>query len=124
MKQLTIGTPLSPSATKVMLLGSGELGKEVLIALQRDDDFLAQFAAAEQHDAGSGGTERGSDSDWVHLSNLDLGELLSWNAGQMRIGQETVNSVYAFSALKPPSKIIHLSVRYPGHSNHRERDHD
>src|SRR5512140_3236618 len=35
MKQLTLGTPLSPSATKVMLLGSGELGKEVLIALQR-----------------------------------------------------------------------------------------
>jgi phosphoribosylglycinamide formyltransferase 2 len=31
----TIGTPLSPAATKVMLLGSGELGKEVLIALQR-----------------------------------------------------------------------------------------
>ncbi len=30
-----IGTPLSPHATKVMLLGSGELGKEVLIALQR-----------------------------------------------------------------------------------------
>ncbi len=34
-KQDTIGTPLSPSATKVMLLGSGELGKEVIIALQR-----------------------------------------------------------------------------------------
>jgi phosphoribosylglycinamide formyltransferase 2 len=31
----TLGTPLSPNATKVMLLGSGELGKEVLIALQR-----------------------------------------------------------------------------------------
>ena len=31
----TIGTPLSPNALKVMLLGSGELGKEVLIALQR-----------------------------------------------------------------------------------------
>ena len=30
-----IGTPLSPSALRVMLLGSGELGKEVLIALQR-----------------------------------------------------------------------------------------
>ena len=29
------GTPLSPNATKVMLLGSGELGKEVIIALQR-----------------------------------------------------------------------------------------
>lgn len=34
-KSLTIGTPLSPNATKVMLLGSGELGKEVIIALQR-----------------------------------------------------------------------------------------
>lgn len=31
----TIGSPLSPNATKVMLLGSGELGKEVVIALQR-----------------------------------------------------------------------------------------
>ncbi|HET7060766.1 MAG TPA: formate-dependent phosphoribosylglycinamide formyltransferase, partial [Nitrosospira sp.] len=30
-----LGTPLSPAATKVMLLGSGELGKEVIIALQR-----------------------------------------------------------------------------------------
>jgi len=30
-----LGTPLSPYATRVMLLGSGELGKEVLIALQR-----------------------------------------------------------------------------------------
>ena len=32
---LTIGTPLTPSAIRVMLLGSGELGKEVIIALQR-----------------------------------------------------------------------------------------
>lgn len=32
---MRIGTPLSPSATKVMLLGSGELGKEVIISLQR-----------------------------------------------------------------------------------------
>lgn len=32
---INIGTPLAPSATKVMLLGSGELGKEVIIALQR-----------------------------------------------------------------------------------------
>lgn len=30
-----IGTPLSPTATRVMLLGSGELGKEVAIELQR-----------------------------------------------------------------------------------------
>ena len=32
---MRIGTPLSPSAARVMLLGAGELGKEVIIALQR-----------------------------------------------------------------------------------------
>ncbi|MCG2576443.1 formate-dependent phosphoribosylglycinamide formyltransferase [Dechloromonas sp. XY25] len=32
---MNIGTPLSPSALRVMLLGAGELGKEVIIALQR-----------------------------------------------------------------------------------------
>ena len=32
---MRIGSPLSPNATRVMLLGSGELGKEVIIALQR-----------------------------------------------------------------------------------------
>lgn len=31
----TIGTPLSPTATKVLMCGSGELGKEVVIELQR-----------------------------------------------------------------------------------------
>ena len=32
---MQIGTPLSASATRIMLLGSGELGKEVIISLQR-----------------------------------------------------------------------------------------
>lgn len=32
---MRIGTPLSPTATRVMLLGAGELGKEVTIAFQR-----------------------------------------------------------------------------------------
>ncbi|HEY2818539.1 MAG TPA: formate-dependent phosphoribosylglycinamide formyltransferase [Casimicrobiaceae bacterium] len=32
---MQIGTPLSPSAIRVMVLGSGELGKELIIALQR-----------------------------------------------------------------------------------------
>jgi len=35
MQMSTIGTPFSSSAVKVMLLGSGELGKEVVIELQR-----------------------------------------------------------------------------------------
>ncbi|GIX40003.1 MAG: phosphoribosylglycinamide formyltransferase 2 [Silanimonas sp.] len=32
---VTLGTPLSPTATRVLFLGSGELGKEVAIELQR-----------------------------------------------------------------------------------------
>ncbi|HEU4333992.1 MAG TPA: formate-dependent phosphoribosylglycinamide formyltransferase [Candidatus Eisenbacteria bacterium] len=32
---MRIGTPLTPGATKVLILGAGELGKEVVIALQR-----------------------------------------------------------------------------------------
>lgn len=32
---MNLGTPLSPAAIRVMLLGSGELGKEVVIELQR-----------------------------------------------------------------------------------------
>ena len=35
MKPVSIGTPGSPHATRVLLLGSGELGKEVVIELQR-----------------------------------------------------------------------------------------
>ncbi|HSR97434.1 MAG TPA: formate-dependent phosphoribosylglycinamide formyltransferase [Kofleriaceae bacterium] len=35
MKPVSIGTPLSPHATRVLLLGAGELGKEVVIELQR-----------------------------------------------------------------------------------------
>src|ERR1700685_3264144 len=32
---MKLGPPLSPAAVKVMLLGAGELGKEVIIELQR-----------------------------------------------------------------------------------------
>ena len=32
---VSLGTPLSGNATRVMMLGSGELGKEVVIELQR-----------------------------------------------------------------------------------------
>lgn len=35
MQMTTFGTPLSSGATRVLLLGSGELGKEVVIELQR-----------------------------------------------------------------------------------------
>jgi phosphoribosylglycinamide formyltransferase 2 len=42
----TIGTPLSPHATRVLLLGSGELGKEVTIELQR---FGVEVIAADRY---------------------------------------------------------------------------
>ena len=51
MKPLTIGTPLSLSATKVMLLGSGELGKEVIIALQR---FGVEVIAVDRYENAPG----------------------------------------------------------------------
>lgn len=35
MKSTSIGTPLSPTATRVLFCGGGELGKEVVIELQR-----------------------------------------------------------------------------------------
>lgn len=43
---MRIGTPLTPSATRVMLLGAGELGKEVVIELQR---FGAEVIAVDRY---------------------------------------------------------------------------
>ena len=43
---MRIGTPLSENATRVMLLGSGELGKEVVIELQR---FGAEVIAVDRY---------------------------------------------------------------------------
>ncbi len=48
---MTIGSPLTSSATKVMLLGSGELGKEVIIALQR---FGVEVIAVDRYENAPG----------------------------------------------------------------------
>ena len=48
---MQIGTPLSPSATRVMLLGSGELGKEVIIELQR---FGVEVIAVDRYENAPG----------------------------------------------------------------------
>ena len=48
---MIIGTPLSPSATKVMLLGAGELGKEVIITLQR---FGVEVIAVDRYASAPG----------------------------------------------------------------------
>ncbi len=43
---VSLGTPLSAGATRVLLLGSGELGKEVAIELQR---FGVEVIAADRY---------------------------------------------------------------------------
>jgi phosphoribosylglycinamide formyltransferase 2 len=48
---MRFGTPLSKTATKVMLLGSGELGKEVIIALQR---FGVEVIAVDRYENAPG----------------------------------------------------------------------
>jgi phosphoribosylglycinamide formyltransferase 2 len=48
----TLGTPLTPAAVRVLLLGAGELGKEVLIALQRlgvETIAVDRYAGAPGH---------------------------------------------------------------------------
>src|SRR6188474_1712611 len=44
---IQIGTPLTSSAVKVMLLGSGELGKEVVIEFQR---YGVEVIAVDRYD--------------------------------------------------------------------------
>ncbi len=46
-----LGTPLSPSATKVLFLGAGELGKEVVIELQR---FGVEVIACDRYENAPG----------------------------------------------------------------------
>ncbi len=48
---MKIGTPLSHSALRVMLLGSGELGKEIIIALQR---LGVEIIAVDRYDNAPG----------------------------------------------------------------------
>ncbi|MDH5485172.1 MAG: formate-dependent phosphoribosylglycinamide formyltransferase [Gammaproteobacteria bacterium] len=48
---MKLGTPLSESATRVMLLGSGELGKEVIIELQR---FGVEVIAVDRYENAPG----------------------------------------------------------------------
>jgi phosphoribosylglycinamide formyltransferase 2 len=47
VSKVTIGTPLTSSALKVMLLGSGELGKEVVIEFQR---YGVEVIAVDRYD--------------------------------------------------------------------------
>ena len=61
---MKIGTPLTPSALRVMLLGAGELGKEVIIALQRlgvEVIAVDRYENAPGHQVAPEGTCAGTD---------------------------------------------------------------
>ena len=76
-KRSIIGTPLSLSATKVMLLGSGELGKEVIIALQRlgvETIAVDRYAHAPGHQV----------AHRAHVINMADGQALRALIGQER----------------------------------------
>jgi len=60
-----IGTPLTASATRVMLLGAGELGKEVIIALQR---LGVEVTAVDRYD-GAPGHQVAHHSQCIDMSN-------------------------------------------------------
>jgi len=71
-----IGTPLSASAIKVMLLGAGELGKEVIIALQRlgvEVIAVDRYADAPGHQV-------------AHRSHvIDMTDPQAWSSSNVRI---------------------------------------
>jgi len=60
-----IGTPLSDSAVRIMLLGSGELGKEVIIALQR---FGVETIAVDRY-AGAPGMQVAHKAFAINMSD-------------------------------------------------------
>ena len=69
-----IGTPLSPSAKKVLFLGAGELGKEVVIELQR---FGVEVIACDRY-ANAPGMQvahRGHVIDMTDAAALRVGHL-------------------------------------------------
>ncbi len=64
---MRIGTPLSPSATRVMLLGCGELGKEVIISLQR---FGVEVIGVDRY-AGAPGHQVAHRAHVIDMTNGD-----------------------------------------------------
>ena len=84
---MKFGTPLSPNAIKVMLLGSGELGKEVVISLQRlgvEVIAVDRYANAPAHQV----------AHRAHVINMS-------NADELRALIVAENRTLSFLKLKP-----------------------
>ncbi len=64
---MKIGTPLTRSATKILFLGAGELGKEVIIALQR---YGAEVIAVDRYE-NAPGMQVAHRSDVINMANQE-----------------------------------------------------
>ena len=117
--KLTIGTPLSPSATKVMLLGSGELGKEVIIALQR----LGIETIAVDRYPGAPGHQVAHTAHVINMADgAALRKLIEYERPQIIIPEiEAIDTAtlleierLGISRVIPTARAVHLTMNREG----------
>lgn len=114
----TIGTPLAPHATRVMLLGSGELGKEVAIELMR---YGCEVIAVDRY-ANAPAMQVAHRS---HVINMLDGEALRWLVEQEK-PQLIVPEIEAIATAElvaleqegwqvvPSARAVHLTMNREG----------
>ena len=114
-----IGTPLSPSATHVMLLGAGELGKEVIIALQR---LGVEVTAVDRYD-GAPGHQVAHHAQCIDMTNGNvLSRLIDSEKPQLvvpeieAIATETLMQLEADGLCRviPTARAAHLTMNREG----------
>ena len=114
-----IGTPLSPSATRVMLLGAGELGKEVIIALQR---LGVEVIAVDRYD-GAPGHQVAHRSQTIDMADGNvLARLIDSEKPQLvvpeieAIATETLMELEAAGLCRviPSARAAHLTMNREG----------
>jgi phosphoribosylglycinamide formyltransferase 2 len=114
-----IGTPLSPSATRVMLLGAGELGKEVIIALQR---LGVETIAVDRYD-GAPGHQVAHRSQTIDMADGNvLARLIDSEKPQLvvpeieAIATETLMQIEAAGLCRviPSARAAHLTMNREG----------
>jgi len=115
----SIGTPLSPVATRVMLLGAGELGKEVLIALQR---LGVETIAVDRYD-GAPGQQVAHRAHTLAMSDADalraliLAERPDWVVPEIEaIATDVLAVLEAEGALRvvPSARAVRLTMDREG----------
>ncbi len=114
-----IGTPLTPSATRVMLLGAGELGKEVIIALQR---LGVEVIAVDRYD-GAPGHQVAHRSQTIDMTDGNvLARMIDSEKPQIvvpeieAIATETLAKLEASGLVRviPSARAVHLTMDREG----------